>query len=82
MLILLSCGTRTQVVYFINATMVNNLLLRKDLCHWTTGIQIRKNLSCIEDWTLQRQMKDLKAILVQATQISQLLQVYIAHLVC
>ena len=25
----------------INAHMLNSLLLRKDICHWTKGIQIR-----------------------------------------
>ena len=30
-----------QLLYFINATLLNNLILRKDLCHWSKGIQIR-----------------------------------------
>ena len=30
-----------QLLYFINATVLNNLILRKDLCHWSKGIQIR-----------------------------------------
>lgn len=35
-----------QLLYFINATLLNNLILRKDLCHWSKGIQIRyQNIS-------------------------------------
>ena len=30
-----------QVFYMINAHLMNNLLLRKDLCHWSHGLQIR-----------------------------------------
>ncbi len=29
-----------QLFYTINATMVNTILLRKDLCHWSTGMQV------------------------------------------
>ncbi|GIY87606.1 unconventional myosin-Va [Caerostris darwini] len=30
-----------QLFYFICAGALNNLLLRKDMCHWTKGMQIR-----------------------------------------
>ena len=30
-----------QLFYIINAYMLNNLLLRRDMCHWTKGVQIR-----------------------------------------
>ena len=30
-----------QIFYFINGIMLNYLLFRKDLCHWTSGMQIR-----------------------------------------
>ncbi|XP_049955342.1 unconventional myosin-Va-like [Schistocerca serialis cubense] len=39
-----------QVFYFICAISMNNLLLRKDLCHWSKGMQIRYNLSHLEQW--------------------------------
>jgi len=32
------------------ATALNNLLLRKDLSYWAKGMQIRFNLSHIEQW--------------------------------
>ena len=38
-----------QLLYFINATLLNNLILRKDLCHWSKGIQIRY---CSNDFLL------------------------------
>lgn len=30
-----------QIFYFICAGALNNLLLRKDMCHWSKGMQIR-----------------------------------------
>ncbi|XP_023232737.1 unconventional myosin-Va-like [Centruroides sculpturatus] len=30
-----------QLFYFICAGALNNLLLRKDMCHWSKGMQIR-----------------------------------------
>ena len=30
-----------QIFYFIIATATNNLLLRKDMCNWSKGMQIR-----------------------------------------
>jgi myosin-5 len=30
-----------QIFYFICAGALNNLLLRKDMCHWSRGMQIR-----------------------------------------
>ncbi len=30
-----------QLFYFICANALNNLLLRKDMCHWSKGMQIR-----------------------------------------
>ena len=29
--------------YFLCAGSFNNLLLRKDMCHWSRGMQIRSN---------------------------------------
>ena len=29
-----------QLLHLINATVVNSLLLRKDLCHWSKGMQV------------------------------------------
>lgn len=30
-----------QLFYMINAVALNNLLLRKDVCSWSTGMQLR-----------------------------------------
>lgn len=30
-----------QLFYMINAVALNNLLLRKDVCSWSTGVQLR-----------------------------------------
>lgn len=37
-----------QLFYYITAGALNNLLLRKDLCHWSKGMQIRYNISHLE----------------------------------
>lgn len=39
-----------QLYYFICANSLNNLLLRKDLSYWAKGMQIRFNLSHLEQW--------------------------------
>lgn len=33
-----------QLFYSINAVTLNNLLLRKDVCSWSTGMQLRQVL--------------------------------------
>jgi len=67
-----------QVLYFINASLVNTLLLRKDLCHWSKGIQIRYNLSQVEQWVREQNMdiEDTTVLdsLAEIRQASQLLQ--------
>lgn len=45
-----------QTFYFLCALSLNNLLLRKDLCHWSKGFQIRHNLSHFEMWTREKQV--------------------------
>jgi hypothetical protein len=59
-----------QVFTYINAVMVNNIMLRKDLCHWTTGIQIRRNLATVEEWSQKRQLSTvLNNAFVEVTQV-------------
>ncbi|XP_076051644.1 dilute class unconventional myosin isoform X10 [Oratosquilla oratoria] len=65
-----------QIFYYICAGALNNLLLRKDMCHWSKGMQIRYNLSHLEQWT--RDMKlheagvtDTLAPIIQAAQLLQ-----------
>nr|CAD7463211.1 unnamed protein product [Timema tahoe] len=49
-----------QIFYFICASSLNNLLLRKDLCHWSKGMQIRYNLSHLEQWVRDHRMQARK----------------------
>ncbi|XP_071452238.1 unconventional myosin-Va isoform X1 [Hetaerina americana] len=63
-----------QVFYFICASALNNLMMRKDLCHWAKGMQIRYNLSHLEEWVREHHM--------QEAQVAEMLQPIIqaAHL--
>ncbi|XP_046985920.1 unconventional myosin-Va-like [Schistocerca americana] len=65
-----------QVFYFICAISVNNLLLRKDLCHWSKGMQIRYNLSHLEQWCrdMRLQCTDVPTTLQPIIQAAHLLQ--------
>jgi len=62
--------------YFICASSLNNLLLRKDLCHWTKGMQIRYNISHLEQWARDQKLSDNSVMktLEPIIQASQLLQ--------
>ncbi|RZF37289.1 hypothetical protein LSTR_LSTR005621 [Laodelphax striatellus] len=66
-----------QLFYFICATCMNNLLLRKDLCHWSKGMQIRYNISHLEEWARDHKLQQhtsLHEMLAPLIQASQLLQ--------
>jgi len=66
-----------QIYYFINATMINNILLRKDMCHWSRGLQIKFNLTQLEEWCRTNQLhgKNVVEQLEPITEVVQLLQV-------
>ncbi len=68
-----------QVFYFICAGALNNLLLRKDMCHWSRGMQIRYNLAQVEQWARDQKVHDEQTKVIEAlapiVQASQLLQV-------
>ncbi|XP_046985922.1 unconventional myosin-Vb-like [Schistocerca americana] len=55
------------VFYFICAISVNNLLLRKDLCHWSKGMQIRYNLSHLEQWCRDMRLQIIKILNLYTT---------------
>lgn len=55
----------------ICATSLNQLLLRKDLCHWNKAIQIRFNLSCLEQWCREKQLVKWQEIVEQLDPITQ-----------
>ncbi|KAM6475027.1 unconventional myosin-Vb isoform 6-T6 [Liasis olivaceus] len=66
-----------QLFYMINAVALNNLLLRKDVCSWSTGMQIRFNISQLEEWLRGKNLHQsgaAKALepLIQAAQLLQL----------
>ncbi|ENN78188.1 hypothetical protein YQE_05340, partial [Dendroctonus ponderosae] len=65
-----------QVFYFICASSLNNLLLRKELCHWAKGCQIRHNLSHLEMWIREKSLDEgpIQATLQPIIQAAQLLQ--------
>lgn len=45
-----------QVFYFICAVALNNLMLRRDLCTWKTGMKLKFNVGCLESWIKQKKM--------------------------
>lgn len=63
-----------QLFYVVNAIMVNNLLLRKDLARLTKGMQVRYNISKLQDWARDNNLEQIGSALIEAVQITQLLQ--------
>ncbi|XP_026828579.1 unconventional myosin-Va isoform X1 [Ooceraea biroi] len=63
-----------QLFYFMCASALNNLLLRNELCRWTKGMQIRYNMSHLEQWGRDRQLEAASEALQPIIQASQLLQ--------
>ncbi|NXW88155.1 MYO5B protein, partial [Alopecoenas beccarii] len=66
-----------QLFYMINAVALNNLLLRKDVCSWSTGMQLRFNISQLEEWLRGKNLQQSGAaqmleLLIQAAQLLQL----------
>ncbi|XP_063718189.1 unconventional myosin-Va-like isoform X3 [Symsagittifera roscoffensis] len=66
-----------QIIYMVVSSTVNNLLLRREMCHWFKGMQIRYNLSELEEWLRNHRLaecgtEEQLAVLVE---IAQLLQV-------
>uniref|UniRef100_A0A452GZS1 Myosin VB n=1 Tax=Gopherus agassizii TaxID=38772 RepID=A0A452GZS1_9SAUR len=66
-----------QLFYMINAVTLNNLLLRKDVCSWSTGMQLRYNISQLEEWLRGKNLQQSGAAetvepLIQAAQLLQL----------
>ncbi|XP_054664937.1 unconventional myosin-Vb isoform X2 [Grus americana] len=66
-----------QLFYMINAVALNNLLLRKDVCSWSTGMQLRFNINQLEEWLRGKNLQQSGAAqtlepLIQAAQLLQL----------
>ncbi|XP_030291635.1 LOW QUALITY PROTEIN: unconventional myosin-Vb [Sparus aurata] len=66
-----------QLFHCINAITLNNLLLRKDVCSWSTGMQLRYNTSQMEEWLRANNLyqSNAAATLEPIIQAAQLLQV-------
>uniref|UniRef100_A0A1A8H335 Myosin VB n=1 Tax=Nothobranchius korthausae TaxID=1143690 RepID=A0A1A8H335_9TELE len=66
-----------QLFHCINAVTLNNLLLRKDVCSWSTGMQLRYNTSQLEEWLRANNLFQSRAssTLDPIIQAAQLLQV-------
>uniref|UniRef100_A0A3B3TFX2 Unconventional myosin-Va n=1 Tax=Paramormyrops kingsleyae TaxID=1676925 RepID=A0A3B3TFX2_9TELE len=65
-----------QLFYIIGAVTFNNLLLRKDMCSWSKGMQIRYNVSQLEEWLREKNLvtcgaREMLEPLVQAAQLLQ-----------
>lgn len=63
-----------QLFYFMCASALNNLLLRNELCHWSKGMQIRFNLSHLEQWARDVNLVAATESLHPIIQAAQLLQ--------
>ncbi|XP_015117922.1 unconventional myosin-Va isoform X2 [Diachasma alloeum] len=63
-----------QLFYFMCASALNNLLLRNELCHWTKGMQIRYNMSHLEQWARDQNLPTAAEALQPIIQAAQLLQ--------
>lgn len=66
-----------QMFYIVGAVTLNNLLLRKDMCSWSKGMQIRYNVSQLEEWLRDKNLMNsgAKETLEPLIQAAQLLQV-------
>ncbi|XP_034540963.1 unconventional myosin-Va-like isoform X2 [Notolabrus celidotus] len=66
-----------QQFYIICAVTLNHLLLRKDMCSWSKGLQIRYNIWQLEEWLAERELMDCgaKETLESLVQAAQLLQI-------
>ncbi|XP_037109378.1 unconventional myosin-Vc isoform X2 [Syngnathus acus] len=66
-----------QLLFHIGATTLNNLLLRKDMCSCRKGMQIRCNISYLEEWLQEKDLQNCHLIdtLKPLTEAAWLLQV-------
>ncbi|KAL0968790.1 hypothetical protein UPYG_G00271910 [Umbra pygmaea] len=65
-----------QLFYIICSVTLNNLLLRKDMCSWSKGLQIRYNVWQLEEWLDEHGLsgcgaKEMLEPLIQAAQLLQ-----------
>jgi len=63
-----------DIIYYINASAFNNLLVRKDLCTSRRGVQIQYNVTQIEQWCTQQGFSEVTMHLSIISQAAKLLQ--------
>ncbi|XP_077354628.1 unconventional myosin-Vb isoform X2 [Festucalex cinctus] len=66
-----------QLFHCVNAVTLNQILLRKDVCSWSAGMQLRYNTSQMEEWLRANKLYQTGAAqtLAPVIQAAQLLQV-------
>ncbi|XP_055562731.1 unconventional myosin-Vb-like, partial [Falco cherrug] len=66
-----------QLLFLVSGTTLNYLLLRKDMCSWSRSIQLRYNISQVEQWLRAEGLQESGAreVLEPLVQAAQLLQV-------
>ncbi|XP_037624073.1 unconventional myosin-Vc [Sebastes umbrosus] len=66
-----------QMFFLVGATAFNNIMLRKDMCSCRKGMQIRCNISYLEEWLKEKELQSSNAIdtLRPLSQAAWLLQV-------
>ncbi|XP_076588859.1 unconventional myosin-Vc isoform X2 [Chaetodon auriga] len=66
-----------QLFFVVGATTLNSIMLRKDMCSCRKGMQIRCNISYLEEWVKEKELQSSNAIdtLRPLSQAAWLLQV-------
>ncbi|KAM4553324.1 unconventional myosin-Vc [Fundulus diaphanus] len=66
-----------QLFFVVGATTLNHIMLRKDMCSCRKGMQIRCNISYLEEWLKENELQSSRAIdtLRPLAQAAWLLQV-------
>ncbi|XP_055365831.1 unconventional myosin-Vc isoform X2 [Betta splendens] len=66
-----------QLFFLVGATALNHIMLRKDMCSCRKGMQIRCNISYLEEWLKEKELQNSNAIdtLRPLSQAAWLLQV-------
>ena len=65
-----------QLFYFIASNTFNNLILRKELCCWSKGLELKYHISSLEQWIRDSRLQESGALetLEPIVQASHLLQ--------
>ncbi|XP_069564292.1 unconventional myosin-Vc [Brachyistius frenatus] len=66
-----------QLFFLVGSTTLNNIMLRKDMCSCRKGMQIRCNISYLDEWLKEKELQRSNAIdtLKPLSQAAWLLQV-------